>query len=99
MGKLMSQKEAVRAQILDMLEEGRIDQKEAGKRLEISVRQVKRLVKLYRAEGLPGLINKQRGKPSNRCLDKAAVPAHAVLSPVQKCRFHTLAVFTSTFVG
>ena len=72
MGKLMSQKEAVRAQIMDMLEEGQIDQKGAGKRLEISVRQVKRLVKLYRAEGLPGLINKQRGKPSNRRLDKAA---------------------------
>ncbi len=71
MGKLMSQKEAVRAQILDKLEEGRIDQKEAGKRLEISVRQVKRLVKIYRAEGLLGLINKQRGRLSNRKLDKA----------------------------
>ena len=71
MGKLTSQKEAVRAQILDMLEEGRIGQKEAGNRLEISARQVRRLVKLYRIEGMSGLINKQRGQPSNRRLDKA----------------------------
>ena len=48
-----------------------MSQKEAGKLLEISVRQARRLVKLYRVEGMSGLINKQRGRPSNRRLDKA----------------------------
>jgi hypothetical protein len=70
MGKLMSQKEAYRAQILDVLMEGKINQTEASARLGVSVRQVKRLLKCYRKEGLAGLISKKRGRASNRRLDE-----------------------------
>lgn len=56
----MSQKEVNRAQVLDLLEASRIDQREAAKRLGITVRQIKRIVKRYRAEGLHGLVSKKR---------------------------------------
>ena len=70
MGGLMSQKEANRAQVLGLLEEHDIDQKEAAKRLGVTARQVRRITRRYRAEGLPGLSSKKRGKASNRRLDE-----------------------------
>lgn len=69
MSMMMSQKETKRAQIMELLEADKIDQKEAGRRLSISVRQIKRIVRRYRAEGLPGLVSKKRGRSSNRRLD------------------------------
>ena len=45
-----------------------MSQKEAGKRLAVSVRQIKRIVRHYRTEGLPGLMSKKRGTTSNRRL-------------------------------
>ena len=45
MDKMMSQKEAIRAQVMELLSAGEIDQKEAGKRLSVSVRQIRRIVK------------------------------------------------------
>jgi transposase len=71
MGKLMSQKEVKRAQILDMLKEGKIDQKEASERMGVSLRQVRRLSVRYRVEGLCGLVSKKRGRESNRKLGEA----------------------------
>ena len=66
MDKLMSQKEAGRAQVLDLMMAGRISQIEAAKRMAVSVRQARRLEKRYRACGLAGLISKKRGRASNR---------------------------------
>ena len=60
MDKMMSQKEAIRAQVMALLAAGKIDQQEAGKRLAVSVRQIKRIVRRYRTAGLPGLISKKR---------------------------------------
>ena len=68
MDMMMSQKEAVRGQVMELLKARKIDQKEAGQRLGVSVRQIKRIVKRYRASGLLGLISKKRGIPSNRSL-------------------------------
>lgn len=72
MSKLMSQQEVKRAQILDMLEEDKISQQEASKRIGVGTRQVRRLSKRYRAEGLGGLVSKKRGSASNRRLDEVA---------------------------
>ncbi|RFC30750.1 MAG: Homeodomain-like domain-containing protein [Candidatus Nitrotoga sp. MKT] len=72
MGKLMSQKEVKRARLLDMLEEDKISQQEASKRIGVSTRQVRRLPKRYWAEGLGGLVSKKRGSASNWRLDEAA---------------------------
>lgn len=71
MDKFMSQKEVKKAQILDMLKEGKISQQEASQRLGITTRQVRRLAKRYLASGLDGLISKKRGRASNRHLDEA----------------------------
>ena len=70
MDKMMSQKEVIRAQVMELLTAGKIDQKEAGKRLAVSVRQIKRIVRRYRTEGLSGLISKKCGIPSNRRLNE-----------------------------
>ena len=66
----MSQKEVKRGQILDLLEDDKISQKEAAKRMGISPRQVRRLFKCYQADGLCGLASKKRGSPSNRRRDE-----------------------------
>ena len=62
----MSQQEVIRAQVMELLTAGKIFQKEAGKMLDVSVRQIKRIVKRYRAAGLQGLLSKKRGIPSNQ---------------------------------
>ena len=54
-----------------MLQENKISQQEASKRMGVSTRQVRRLAKRYQAEGLGGLTSKKRGRTSNRRLDKA----------------------------
>ena len=66
----MSQQEAKRAQVMEQLTAGNIDQKEAAKRMGLTVRQTRRILKRYRTEGLPGLISKKRGQASNRRLDE-----------------------------
>jgi len=68
--KFMSQKEAKRGQILEVLKEDKISQQEAAKRMGVSTRQVRRLAKRYQAEGLAGLVSKKRGRDSNRRLDE-----------------------------
>lgn len=70
MDTMMSQAETKQAQVMTLLVAGKINQKEAGKQLCLCVRQIKRIVRRYRAEGLPGLISKQRGQPSTRKLNE-----------------------------
>ena len=70
MDMMMSQKEAKRGQVMEQLLAGQIDQKEAGKMLTVSVRQIKRILRRYRSSGLLGLISKQRGRVSNRRVDE-----------------------------
>ena len=45
-----------------------MSQKEAGQMLGLGVRQIKRLLKAYRAKGAAGLISKHRGRKSNNRL-------------------------------
>ena len=72
MGTMMSQQEARRAQIMELLTAGILDQKEAAKRMDVTVRQTRRILKRYCALGVAGLISKQRGQPSNRRLPIAS---------------------------
>ncbi len=64
----MSMKETERIAIMDNLIAKRIKQKHAGCQMGVSVRQIQRLVKRYKAEGAKGLIHKNRGRASNRLL-------------------------------
>lgn len=65
----MSQQERSRAHVLRELDEGRTKQQHAAKQLNLSVRQIKRLLKIYRRGGDAGLISKKRGRPSHHQLD------------------------------
>lgn len=62
----MSDKELKRVEICSMLADGLITHKEAAARLQLSMRQTKRLLKKYRTNGGKGLISSKRGKSSNR---------------------------------
>ncbi len=64
----MSQKELSRAQVLRQLDEGKIKQRHAAEQLNLSRRQIKRLLKAYRQSGAEGLISKKRGRPSHNQL-------------------------------
>lgn len=69
----MSLNEAKRAQILEPLTAGNISQTEAAKRIGVTVRQVYRLDKRYRAFGLAGLISKKRGRHPNNRIEPAVL--------------------------
>jgi transposase len=56
--------------ILEELKKGRIQQREAGLRMEIGVRQVQRLAKRYTEFGPAGIVHKSFGKPSGRAMPK-----------------------------
>lgn len=64
----MSTKEAERITIMDNLIAKRIKQKHAGRVLNLSIRQVRRLMKRYKKGGKPGLIHQSRGRLSNRSI-------------------------------
>jgi transposase len=61
----MNNKEILRLQVIEKVETKRLRQNEAGKFLQISCRQVRRLLKSYRRQGAKGLVSKKRGMPSN----------------------------------
>lgn len=61
----MSKKEIKYGEIVPQIISGKLSQSEAALLLSLSVRQVKRLCKRYKNEGLAGLSHKNRGKTSN----------------------------------
>lgn len=69
----MSLKEANRATIMDQLQSKKIKQAEAAKFLNLSTRQVRRLLKRYQQQGVAGLVHKGRGKTSNRKIPQSEI--------------------------
>ena len=67
-GITMSHKELSRLEIMHKLQNRSINQSQAADILGISVRQVKRLWKIFKKEGAEGLISKKRGGKSNHQL-------------------------------
>jgi len=64
----MSTKELNRLEVMQRLSEKRMNQKEASCMLELSTRQIKRLLRVYRKQGAAGLVSKHRGRRSNNRL-------------------------------
>jgi transposase len=62
----MTQKEIERLLIIQELEKKKLGTAEAAEQLEISIRELYRIIKRYRDEGAKGVIHKLRGKKSNR---------------------------------
>lgn len=65
-GILVRTKELRRLKVIEQVIEKKIKQKQAGVLLRLSARQVRRLTKRVKQEGLKGLIHQLRGKPSNQ---------------------------------
>ena len=65
----MSNREITRLEAMSRIKDKRLAQKEAARMLNLSVRQVKRLYRAYKAHGAKGLISARRGKPSNHRLE------------------------------
>lgn len=59
-----------RADVLEKLKRKELKQKKAAKILGLSVRQIKRLVRRFKAEGLKGLVHSAKGKVSNNKIDQ-----------------------------
>ena len=64
----MSKLEIERIRILERVAKGELGQKTAAGLLDLTSRQVRRLVSVYRIKGETGIISKKRGKPSNHQL-------------------------------
>jgi transposase len=64
----MSAKELNRLEVMQKLSETGMSQKEAARILHLSVRQIKRLYRVYRQKGAVGLVSKHRGRKSNHQL-------------------------------
>jgi helix-turn-helix protein len=64
----MSPHELSRAEVMQQLKAKRITQAQAAEQLGLTVRQVKRLWRAYRAGGAKALVSKRRGRPSNNQL-------------------------------
>ena len=62
----LSQTERDRLKVLHALQEKHIRQVEAARRLALSDRQVRRLLRRVQAEGDRGVVHRLRGRPSNR---------------------------------
>src|SRR5271169_902263 len=65
----LSQRERDRLQVLHDVEQGRLTQVAAAQRMELSERQVRRLLQRLREGGDRAVIHGLRGRPSNRKLD------------------------------
>jgi transposase len=65
----MSNREITRLEAMQRIKDKRLTQKEAARMLSLSVRQIKRLYRAYKAQGARGLVSQRRGKPSNHRLD------------------------------
>ena len=66
----MSHQEIDRVGIVELVTSKKLSQIEGAKQLNISPRQMRRLQRRYRKEGVEGLISKHRGKPSNNRLSE-----------------------------
>jgi len=67
----MSKKEIDRLSIIKSTISKQLKQSEAATRLELTERQVKRLVRSYREHGAAGLVSKRRGKRGNNTISDA----------------------------
>ncbi len=65
----MSRKEVDRLGVIQRIQSKQISQVEASQQLDLSSRQVRRLLRKFEEKGAKGLVSKRRGSPSNNRLD------------------------------
>jgi transposase len=65
----MSMRDIDRLKVIQAIIDGNLKASTAANRLQLTKRQVNRLVERYRTDGATGLISRQRGQPGHRQLD------------------------------
>ncbi len=77
MGKLfiMSKKELYRLEVIKKVSEKRLSQVQAANQLQITTRQVRRLLRSYISLGPEGLSSRHRNKPSNNKISNSLIEA------------------------
>ena len=73
----MSAKELSRLEVMQRLSRKHMSQKEAGRILGLSTRQIKRLLRAYRQKGAAGLVSKHRGRKGNNHLPDEVKREHS----------------------
>lgn len=92
----MSMRELDRLKVVEAVVEGRLMPWRAAERLDVSRRQVERLVARYRAAGPAGLVSQRRGQPSNHQLPedlahRASMPLNSIAAQLSDaCAIHSL---------
>jgi hypothetical protein len=64
----MGQRELDRVQLMLLIQERRRTQAQVAEQLRLTVRQVERLYRAFKAGGAPALVSKKRGRSSTRRL-------------------------------
>lgn len=72
----MNEKELDRVEIFKRVIDGRMKQSKASKILGLSVRQVKRIKKRFKAEGIKGLVSKKIGKREKSSISPISKDCH-----------------------
>jgi len=83
MGTYMSIREAQRLGVVEAAVAGRITNGEGAGALDLTVRQFRRLKRLVRIEGAPGLIHLRRGAKNARKSSNMSSQPEAPRSPVR----------------
>jgi predicted DNA-binding protein (UPF0251 family) len=78
----MTEKEIERIKVIQMAQEKRITQKEGSRRLGISERHFRRVLKGFQKKGNEGVISKRRGQPSNNRM--AEDKRHQIVEFIQR---------------
>ena len=68
---MMSERELNRVEVLAQVDDGRLSVDNAANMLELTRRQVFRLLKRYRQDGAAAIRHKARGKPPNNLIHRA----------------------------
>jgi hypothetical protein len=68
----MDEKQAKRLGVIEQVKQGVLTQAQAAGQLSLSVRQIKRMYKAYKAQGAAGLIHRARGRTSNCGVEQAS---------------------------
>jgi len=72
-GYFMAKRELLRFELIEAFRQGRINRSETAETLELSERQVSRLAKRVREDGLPSILHKNRGRaPRNKLPEQVA---------------------------
>lgn len=69
----MNEYEEKKFKTIKRMMEGELTRKEAAYELQLCLKQIDRLKNIYQIEGEKGFIHKNRGKPSNKKIDKEVI--------------------------